>query len=650
MMARWTALLHLAAGVLLLATFCFFALWADAVDRTIYPPRQAASFNVVQPGGAPEGGDPLGGGNLFAALLPGEKTAKGSPVKDALRTAFKRGVDAQRAGQMDDAIAAYRDVLHLDPHATPARLNLAIIYQQMKRPEDALAQLQTGATYEPGNPVIALQTAQVLLDLKRKDAALAALRRASRLAPTDSPIHWQARSFAGQLLLSMGKPTEAYTEWAALARARPDDAQANFTAGALAVEALHRLPDGEAFLRCAWNQHPPDPRVALLFGRVLGTQKKLNEAQLVLQKAAVQFPDNIEIHGLLADIRWSRGDHPGAIATLRQIIARVPAARDNGVPLGRLRTVLAKQLATAGDVKGAVRELRAATALLPHDAEAQALLAEALVRSGAREDGAAALQKLLELDPKRDSARVMLARVLVDLGRPTEAQDQYDLFLKAHPKEVAVWAERAALYEKRENLPAALEVWNKVADLMPQNALPFLQRARILRLQNKPAAAMAAYSAALRIDPKNPGALMGAAQMANLIGHPSRAIEQLKTLIVLQPENDAAYDLLLETAGKAKTLDDALTFIRVQLGRNAERPAAYASILNYYREKGTPAEGEKFVADIIRRYPKAKAPRQALAVEAARKPFTPAPMPAPSPVLQPSPASAAPTPATTAPK
>src|SRR5262249_27413896 len=92
---------------------------------------------------------------LLVVLLPGIAAAQDAPTTKAT---FQKGVDALKAGRLDEAEAAFRRVLQQgDTHAY-VHNNLAIVYQQQGRHAEAVAEsreaIRLDPTYAPPRVVL----------------------------------------------------------------------------------------------------------------------------------------------------------------------------------------------------------------------------------------------------------------------------------------------------------------------------------------------------------------------------------------------------------------------------------------------------------------------------------------------------------------
>lgn len=575
-------------------------------DFGLSPQNPSGSpFNSLLPSNPPAAKGHPSSGSGQGGL--GAKAPAAQPTNPAAQR-LAQGMAGQRAGKNQEAITAYQQALQLNPALTPARIGLAMLYWQGHRSDEALQQLRLAQHNDPKNPAIPWQIAQTLLSLHRTPEAVTQLREVVHLAPTNRAGY----VLLAQVLMSLNRKDEAYAQWVNLAEKQPNDPEAAFTAGAIAFEVLKRLPEAERWLRQAQTSSPKDPRVPLLLGRVLGMRGKTAAAAVVLAQGARQFPEVIELHTLLSDVRWAQGDKDGAISALRAAVPHIPASTGGGVPLARLHVAIGRLYAMRGQWLPAAREWRAATTLQPHDADVHGLLAEALWRSGDRAGTAAQLKQVLDIDPKRHDARHRLAKALADIGRYDEAQDEYATYLKAKPNDVGAMVQQAALYEHQADIPRAIESWNKVSTVWPENPLPALQRARLLRKSGNDTEALAQYRYALQIAPNDPQALSGAAILEEKSGQEMRALTHLRTLVSKQPDDEAAYAALLRVSEQKQQLPATLNFLKQQLAKNPRHRAAYAALLDGYAKSGDADTGRTVVKDFMARYPKLTAPRIAL--------------------------------------
>ena len=187
----------------------------------------------------------------------------------ALNAKFAEAVKLTQAGQLDEAEAAYREILELQPGLPEALGNLGYVYAQKEdwgnaeasylealdlKPEEplftmALAQLYRDsgqdekaqelvdqvATQSPGDASAQLNRGVFLLNSGRREEAQKAFEDALAIDPSVAEAHYHL----GTILVGQGKPGEALGHLEAYLAASPGNAQYVATAEGI-VEALKK--------------------------------------------------------------------------------------------------------------------------------------------------------------------------------------------------------------------------------------------------------------------------------------------------------------------------------------------------------------------------------------------------------------------------
>lgn len=484
-------------------------------------------------------------GQLSPAPLPAGM--QGDP---RISAAFARGVEAQGKGDLASAAAAYREVLQIQPKAMPAHLNLALI----------------------------------LLRQKQADRGIWHLRQAIAIAPREV----QPRAILAQAYISQKQPQKAYEQWTQLAALNSsDNGQAAFYAGAIAFEQLKNPREAETWLRRAATQNKgTDPRVAMLFARVLTSRNKASEAAGVLRAASQKFPKITEIQTALAEAQWQSGDKNGALVTLRALEKSIPEKANGGLNLSQVRVMLGRALAQQKQFPEATKVLRGALAALP------------------------------EKSPAIGPTRILLAQTLA-----SQAEDE----------------------EKRGQTKNAIASWGDAIKIFPNNALGYVQRGRLMAKSGDERGALNDYNRALGLAPRDPNAIMGAANMEEKTGNADRALAHWKTLIDSQPSFKPAYYNLARLGAKQKQLASQMDYLETKVRKNPDFRAPYDAVLEAAEKSGRSELAREWVSSMAKRYPKSSGPRNALIAFDRRNPpikptKTPTPVPASTPVPTPTPA------------
>lgn len=268
--------------------------------------------------------------SLSLVLLLAVPGLRAQSLAPALATRFSEGVEALRAGQLDRAEAAFRDVLARGGDRAFVHHNLGIVHQRRNRHVEALAAFRTAARLDPAFGPARLLAGSSLLALGRAEEAVAELERAVRLLPGERAAHLQLADACERA----GNVPCLARESRVLAAYAPSD-----------PEYTYRL--GKAYLRLSeWSYKrilAIDPRSARLseaLGREYLQQGQPDLALREYQQASERDPALPGIHLALARIhadarRWDDASReverelavsPGSAAAL-ELKARVDAAR-----------------------------------------------------------------------------------------------------------------------------------------------------------------------------------------------------------------------------------------------------------------------------------------------------------------------------------
>ena len=264
------------------------------------------------------------------ALVLTASGIRAQSLAPALATRFSEGVEALKAGQLDRAEAAFRDVLARGGARAFVHHNLGIVHQQRNQHVEALAEFRTAARLDPAFGPARLLAGTSLLALGRAEEAVAELERAVRLLPGEKAAHLKLADACEQT----GNVPCLARQSRVLAGLAPSD-----------PEYLYRL--GKAYLRLSeWSYkrilaiNPRSARLSEALGREYLQQGQPELALAAYQQAAQRDPALPGIHLALAAIhadalRWDDAAReielelavaPGSAAALA-LKARVNAAR-----------------------------------------------------------------------------------------------------------------------------------------------------------------------------------------------------------------------------------------------------------------------------------------------------------------------------------
>jgi Flp pilus assembly protein TadD len=226
---------------------------------------------------AGSGGDtPSSGGGADPAPLEGSPSRGPSEAERH----FAEGRRFDREGRFDEAAAAYRRVVALDPGHVRARNNLGVLLDRRGAHEAAAEHFRTALEREPENPELLGNLGAALGGLGRYDEAERWLRKAARLEPTRSDV----RANLGILHFRRGLYAQAEEELKWVCQEDPDHATAHVFRGE-ALNRLDRADEALDVLERASHLQPRNPRIFHLMG-ILYDRKHLSEEATVMYRRA----------------------------------------------------------------------------------------------------------------------------------------------------------------------------------------------------------------------------------------------------------------------------------------------------------------------------------------------------------------------------
>jgi predicted Zn-dependent protease len=237
------------------------------------------------------------------AQTPSPATTRQSPLAPAAESRFNEGVEALKAGRLDEAEGAFRDVLRNAQQVAFVHHNLGVVLHRQGRQADALSEFRTAirldSTYGPSR----LMAGTTHLALGRPRDALVELQTARRLMPSDVAVS--------------ARLAEAYEQLGDMPRL-VDELRRSRTLAPQDPEFAYRL--GRAYLALAeWSvarlrrASPASARVQQMSARTYIQQGQTAQAIQALQAAASADPAMPEVHLALGEL-YLRGNQLDAAA------------------------------------------------------------------------------------------------------------------------------------------------------------------------------------------------------------------------------------------------------------------------------------------------------------------------------------------------
>lgn len=363
-------------------------------------------------------------------------------------------------GDLDSALAEFREALRLDRTIEPAQNGLSIVLRLRGDLDGALAAAKEAQRLDPKSVYSLNSLGQVLWKKGDLDGAEQAFQEAIRIDPRHAYIHNNLRL----LRKARGDLDGALAACRQAVQAIPKSAAARIN---LAHALLDKKNYGAAVAEYneAVRLDRTDAEAYTGLGIALRAQGDLAGSLQALATAVRLDPTDATARNSLGLTRWRQKDLNGARADFEEAIRldrRFAGAHSN----------LAGVLRDLGEVDEAVAAFRAATRFNPKDAETHSRLATALTAAGDHVGALAAIEEAVRLAPQE-------AVFHNNLGNARK---------------------------RRDDLSGAVAAYRESLRLDPAVALTHHNFAQVLRQMGDFAAALAEHREAVRLEPTSPSA------------------------------------------------------------------------------------------------------------------------------------------------
>jgi tetratricopeptide (TPR) repeat protein len=285
----------------------------------------------------------------------------------------KRGVDLYEKGDLDGAIAEFRQALRLKPDHPEVQNYLGAVLGDKGDLDGAIAEFRQALRLKPDDPEAHYNLGNALSRKGDLAGAIAEYRQALHLKPDYPEAHY----YLGIALTDKGNVDGAIAEYSEALRLKPDFPGAHYNLG-LALTDKGNLDGAIAEYRQALRLKPDFPEAHNNLGIALGRKGDLDGAIAELCEALRLKPDFPDTRNNLGTALAGKGDLDGAIAEFRQALRLKP-------DLPEAHSNLGIALKDKGDLDGAIAEFRQALRLKPDFPPAQSRLTELLAKKAKRE-------------------------------------------------------------------------------------------------------------------------------------------------------------------------------------------------------------------------------------------------------------------------
>lgn len=364
-----------------------------------------------------------------------------------------------RQGKFVEGLDYLHQVVDRLPASAQARLNLGV---GLLAAGDAQAGIRALTEAEGLDPELTEAPIRKILALLDNHDFIEAMNSAVAIRDR-SPDEVTGHLLIGLVHLAKQEIVPASEAFELVLRQQPGNISAGNALAFIAVRES-RFDEAESYYQETLRFHPNNLSALVNLASVARAQGKLEEMESMLLAAIEHHPAALKPRLMLGSwyLNQNRADEAAVLMQEDRVSGSFMKNAAAVHILGNAQFFL-------GDFEAAGRSFSVLVDLLPDNAQAQFLLAEALVRNGDIAGAAASLQRGLALDEGNTDALILLARLQIDL-RQLEDADATVLLVRqraADAPELMILEGRLA--NAKENLEVAEQAYEKVFSQQPNN-------------------------------------------------------------------------------------------------------------------------------------------------------------------------------------
>jgi tetratricopeptide (TPR) repeat protein len=375
-----------------------------------------------------------------------------------------------RSGDYANAIGYLGNAERLRPEAR-SELLLAMSYQHLKQMDQANRYLEMAERRAPDNPEVERSMAGYYRETGNYTQAIAQLKAIKNPKPDITA----ELAYTYQL---DGKLADSARFYAQAANAVPKDLGLQLSA-AQAQVAVASIEKANQFLQRAEGIDANYYRLHAIRGEIAKIQDRSRDALREYLAAVANLPATtaegplygIQLHVDLMGIYKDLSDQSAARHELDTAQAEIKALGNLESNRGGFLRLRALIKMNAGDLDGALGDMKEALAINAQDRDSLQLDGDILMKIGRTEDAIAVYKQILAADQGNRSALTSLGYASRVAGHDQEAEKYFQRLAQVDPSFYVPYLALGDLYTARRDFPKAEDEYSKAFALAPQRYL-----------------------------------------------------------------------------------------------------------------------------------------------------------------------------------
>ena len=508
------------------------------------------------------------------------------------------------ATKYEQAEKEFQKVLLQDPSRSPVKMELAKLYNFMKKPDLAIKEADDYLTSHPGAPdaLEAKGTACALgnklddaegylqqtlkADPSRTSAKLelaavnmvrgkeAEVRRLLDEVRVADPKNSRANYMLASLETSLGHSDTALEIYRKISEYDKSDVFAQYKAGVLYIQK-GETATAEKIAADLVKTYPKRAEGPRLKGLIYYSRKNFPEAITELQNS-IKMQPTIEAYYFLGLSLYNQGDLESALSQFRTILDHSPSFQ-------RARLITAMILLKQQRIEDSIAESKKIIDADPKDALAHNILGSAYMARGSYDEGMKELNRATEIDPKIIDAHLNKGIFHLSKGREKEAETDLQTAVKVAPDVLNTRMILVTYYMRQKNYAKAMATLNQGVSGKKSDAPLYNAMAAVMFAQNRQAEALTYLQKAKEIDPAFLTASFNLASYYAANGEHEKALNECRDVLRKDPQNVKAMltmAALLELKGR-----DSEAYDFYKKAQETKNGAAFLALAQYHMKK-----------------------------------------------------------------
>ena len=476
-----------------------------------------------------------------------------------LNEALKKGVEAHKAGQIEEADKLYAAVLKAQPKNPDANHNMGVLFVGVGKIKESLPFFKTALEANSNVGQFWVSYIDTLIKLGQLLDAKTVYAQAKSKG-TNGQAFDQLEKRILESSTNLQDPPTGQLQPIINIYTQGQLEQALFDAS----QMLERFPNSAVLYNIA--------------GASNAGLMQFDEAIDNFKQALKINPDNAGTYNNIGNALKEKGDQEEAIASYEQALRIKPDYAEAYYNLG-------VALKDNGDLEEAIASYKKAIKIKPDYFEAYNNMGVALQDKGNQEEAIASYEQALEIKPDFSESYRNMGISLQNKGDIKAAIASYKQALKFSPDDVEVYYNMGiALYTNGDS-EAAIRSYKEALRFKPDNAEAYYNMGMALNDKGDPKAAIESYKMALNIKPNYPDAYNNMGIAFNDTGDSDAAINSYKQVLRFKPENADAYHNMANSFASKGDLKAAIKSYKQVLNINPERADAHRALSSLYNYK-----------------------------------------------------------------